>query len=183
VIVLSAGRLWDAAKNVATLAEAARGARWPVFVAGSGKAPPSVVALGQLSRSDLTWWMKRSAIYALPARYEPFGLSALEAALHGAALVLGDIPSLREVWGEAAIYTPPNDSQALRRAIDRLADDDALRSDFGRRAAQRAARYTIEEQVRCYRIVYSRLINRAGSSHPGRVPRFPTLRGNEVQRS
>ncbi len=32
----------------------------------------------------------------LPARYEPFGLSVLEAALSGCALVLGDIPSLRE---------------------------------------------------------------------------------------
>ena len=47
---------------------------------------------------------RRASIYAEPARYEPFGLAALEAARAGCALVLGDIPSLREVWGDAALY-------------------------------------------------------------------------------
>jgi glycogen synthase len=57
-------------------------------------------------------WYARASIYALPARYEPFGLSALEAALSGCALILGDIPSLREVWLEAAPYVSPDDESA-----------------------------------------------------------------------
>ena len=63
--------------------------------------------LGRLSAGELADWYARAAIYALPARYEPFGLSALEAALSGCALVLGDIPSLREIWGDAALFVPP----------------------------------------------------------------------------
>ena len=52
-----------------------------------------------------------------PARYEPFGLSALEAALSGCALVLGDIPSLREVWGDAACFVSPSGNGELAAVL------------------------------------------------------------------
>ena len=68
-----------------------------------------------------------------PARYEPFGLSPLEAALAGCALVLGDIPSLREVWGDAALYVRPDDPDALRQAIAALAGDRRRRDASARR--------------------------------------------------
>ena len=43
-------------------------------------------------------------MYVSSSVYEPFGLAPLEAALCGCAVVANDIGSLREVWGEAAIY-------------------------------------------------------------------------------
>ena len=70
--------------------------------------------LGKLSESELARHYARAAIYCLPARYEPFGLSVLEAALSGCALVLGDIPSLRENWTGAAEFAPPDDASAFR---------------------------------------------------------------------
>ena len=73
------------AKNVDALAKAARGCTWPVMVAGAGQAPSSVTALGPLGAETVAEWMQRASIYALPARYEPFGLSVLEAAMAGAA--------------------------------------------------------------------------------------------------
>ncbi|HEX3866176.1 MAG TPA: glycosyltransferase family 4 protein, partial [Gemmatimonadaceae bacterium] len=87
--VLAAGRLWDPAKNVAMLARVAPRLAWPVVVAGSAQSPDGetvsldagVRVLGHVSRAILASWMARASIYALPARYEPFGLSALEAAL------------------------------------------------------------------------------------------------------
>ena len=92
--------------------------------------------LGRLDERRWPSGWPRAAIYALPARYEPFGLSALEAALSGCALVLGDIPSLREVWGDAAVFVPPDDAGGLRDALyaaDRTTDDRAQRHG-GRRA-------------------------------------------------
>ena len=59
----------------------------------------------------------RAAIYALPAHYEPFGLSILEAAMSGCALVLGDIPSLREIWGDAAVFVHPDNRDAVARCL------------------------------------------------------------------
>src|SRR5439155_5441375 len=112
--VLTAGRFWDEAKNLRALDLVAPRLPWPVYAAGGQTGPQggtagfrNVRTLGRQSSSCLASWMARASIYALPARYEPFGLSALEAALAGCALVLGDIPSLREVWGDTAIYVNP----------------------------------------------------------------------------
>jgi hypothetical protein len=45
-----------------------------------------VTPLGELTRRQLAREMGCAAIFAAPARYEPFGLAALEAALSGCAL-------------------------------------------------------------------------------------------------
>lgn len=170
-LVLCAGRLWDRAKNVSGLSRAATRCSWPIMVAGAGEAPASVFALGELEPDVLRSWMRRAAIYALPARYEPFGLSALEAALEGAALVLGDIPSLREVWGDAALYVSPDDAHQLGSTLNRLAADTSLREELSRRSRERATRYTLEDQARRYQALYSRLL-----THGGAQPLFGRLR-------
>ncbi|KYF85429.1 glycosyl transferase family 1, partial [Sorangium cellulosum] len=125
--ILAVGRLWDQAKNVAALGEVAPHLPWPIRVAGSDIHPgggarpvPSLEHLGVLSPSGVAAALARASICAHPARYEPFGLSVLEAALSGCALVLGDIPSLREVWRDAALYVDPGDAGALRRALRSL---------------------------------------------------------------
>ncbi|HEX2494254.1 MAG TPA: glycosyltransferase family 4 protein, partial [Steroidobacter sp.] len=115
-MIFTCGRMWDEAKNVGLLDEASRGLPWPAYVAGAATAPEgadsrtrSLHALGALAEPELARWLKRAAIYAHPARYEPFGLSVLEAALAGCALVLADLPSLRELWSGAALFAPAND--------------------------------------------------------------------------
>jgi glycogen(starch) synthase len=165
--VLGAGRLWDEAKNLGALAAVAPHLSWPVHLAGDARHPDgsesdfgTAHVLGRLPDADLRRWMARAAIYALPARYEPFGLSALEAAQCGCALVLGDIPSLREVWGDAALFVPPDDHDALATALLRLAEDDALRATMGHRARMRARRYSAEAMACGYRDVYVDLIGR-----------------------
>jgi glycosyltransferase involved in cell wall biosynthesis len=94
----------------------------------------------------------------LPAKYEPFGLSALEAGLAGCALVLGDIPSLREVWGDAATFVPPDDDAALLAALEALVRDRALRDAASERARRRAASYTPAAMAARYTNTYGELI-------------------------
>jgi glycogen(starch) synthase len=168
-IVLTAGRLWDEAKNLATLGAAAEGLAWPVLAAGAETGPGggSVAAgavrpLGRLSTDELGRWLGRASIYALPARYEPFGLSALEAALAGCALVLGDIPSLREVWEEAAVFVPPGDARALRAALSDLIADPKARLAAAQAACRRAQRFTPERMGREYLAAYESLPAREG---------------------
>ncbi len=160
--VLAAGRLWDPAKNLAALNEAAGHVPWPIRVAGDASSPDGrshaaggVEMLGRLPRMALAGWMSHAAIFAHPARYEPFGLAPLEAAASGCALVLGDIPSLREVWGDAAVFVSPDDPQALARGIRELAADPARRADYALRARRRAARYDVESQAEAYLRVYA----------------------------
>jgi glycogen(starch) synthase len=155
--VFAAGRLWDEAKNLSLLERAAPTLRWPVRVAGDGQTD-IVECLGRLETREVWEQMRRAGIYALPAKYEPFGLSILEAALCGCALVVGDLPSLREVWGDAALFVPPNDAGALEQAINRLADDDALRQEMALRAGGRARRYSLQNFARGYEEFYQLML-------------------------
>jgi glycogen synthase len=167
-IVFSAGRLWDEAKNVTALAKIAGDLPWRVYIAGDTSLPAearineintgNLYSLGVLSSKHIAEWYSRAAIYALPARYEPFGLSILEAALSGCALVLGDIPSLREIWQHNAVFVPPDDENALRSAINELINDQRHRDEFSRRARNRALRFTPDQMADGYLRIYGELI-------------------------
>jgi glycogen synthase len=164
-LVLCAGRLWDKAKNVETLARAAPQISAPVMLAGESRGPDgsgmtfaNVRQLGRLDEETLDQWYSRAAIYVLPARYEPFGLTALEAALAGCALVLGDIPSLREVWGSAGVYAAPGDAAQLSELINHLLDDPCARQRAAQRANAAARAYRPEKQAREYRALYGALL-------------------------
>ena len=159
--ILAAGRLWDEAKNVAVLDQVAPELPWPVAVAGDARhpsggdrAPKAVRLLGWLPPHELRGVMARAGIYALPARYEPFGLSAVEAALSGCPLVLGDIESLREVWGQAAAYVPPDDPAALGRVLRAVCEQPEERARLARAARQRARSYGIAPMVAAYLELY-----------------------------
>ena len=159
--IFSAGRAWDEAKNLAALDAVAPRVSWPVHVAGDARHPngqtvsfANVRCLGKLDATQMRAELQASAIYALPARYEPFGLSVLEAGLCGCALVLGDIPSLREVWGNAAVFVAPDDEDALAGVLDRLIAEDGLRTELGRRARTRALTYTPARMAARYLAAY-----------------------------
>ena len=159
--VLSVCRTWDAGKNVAAMDRVAAKLSWPVVVAGEARHPDGAVirlknarAVGRLEPADLSRAYAGAAIFALPALYEPFGYAPLEAALSGCALVLGDIPSLREVWGDAACYVPSRDDQALLQTLRWLIDDRQVRRDYAKRAKERALAYTPEQMAAGYLDAY-----------------------------
>jgi len=163
-IVFSAGRLWDEAKNIDTLCAAAFDITWPVYVAGDSRHPDgrrsvsgAVHHLGYLDAAGMRDWYARASIYALPARYEPFGLSAVEAARSGCALVLGDIRSLREIWSGAALFVPPDNRRALAAAIQSLIDDEPLRTELARRAEMRSRQFTVDAMTAGYLAAYEQI--------------------------
>ncbi|HEY0178491.1 MAG TPA: glycosyltransferase family 4 protein [Dokdonella sp.] len=174
-MVLSAGRLWDEAKNVGALAAAAPRVPWPVRVAGPDRAPDgarialaNVELLGTLDAAALDGWLARAPIYALPARYEPFGLSVLEAAQSGCALVLGDVPSLRENWDGAAAFVAADDVDRLVVELNRLIGDDTRRARLGAAARRRAQRFTPAAMAAAYADAYTALDPRHRGADPQR---------------
>jgi glycosyltransferase involved in cell wall biosynthesis len=163
--VLAAGRVWDDAKNIKALCAIAPALSWLVCVAGDARtstgevrACPGVRLLGHCSPEELSGWYRRASIYTLPARYEPFGLSVLEAATAGCALVLGDIPSLREHWDGAAEFVPPDDHHALVHALQHLIERPDERQAAATRAIARAAEFGIERTAKAYLQIYEALI-------------------------
>jgi glycosyltransferase involved in cell wall biosynthesis len=159
--VLAAGRLWDAGKNLTVLDAAAPGLAWPVEIAGDIKHPDGGVAkfanvelLGRLTPTEMARRLASAEIFAAPARYEPFGLAVLEAAAAGCALVLGDIPSLRENWTGAALFVDPENSAALRAAINALIANPKERTRLAAAAQDRARRFTLDRMAQAYAALY-----------------------------
>jgi glycogen synthase len=175
-IVFAAGRAWDRGKNLAILDCVAATLPWPVYLAGDTTGPGSppaglshIRSLGQISSGEVAHWMGRAAIYAFPARYEPFGLSVLEAALSGCALVLGDIPSLRENWYGVARFVVPDDAEQLGTVVRELIDRPRVREAMGRAARARAELFTPERQVDAYYSLYVDMVtSRDRVAHPSR---------------
>lgn len=156
--VLSAGRLWDDAKNIALLERIAPDVSAPIRVAGAGGDLENVEALGFLPLAQMSAQMQRAAIWAHPARYEPFGLAVLEAANRGCALVLSDIPTLRELWQDAAIFVESDDDEAWTDALNGLICAPAERDKWAARAKSRARRYGSERFGASYAQVYRALV-------------------------
>ncbi|HKO57463.1 MAG TPA: glycosyltransferase family 4 protein [Thermoanaerobaculia bacterium] len=153
--VFTAGRLWDEAKNIRAVIDAAPRIRWPVRIAGDGAVSArNVEHLGRLDAAGMQRAFDAAGIYLFPALYEPFGLSILEAALAGCALVIGDIPSLRELWRDAALFVDPTDPEEIARAVNDLIEDGDRRAFLAERARIRAAEYTPERMAEGYAQVY-----------------------------
>jgi glycosyltransferase involved in cell wall biosynthesis len=176
--ILSAGRLWDEAKNVRAVCACSSELQWPVCVAGETQHPShsgssdnsdrpneavgfkGVRCLGRLSEKEMADWLGRASIYALPARYEPFGLSILEAALSGCALVLGDIPSLRENWTGAALFVNPSDQSGIVEALKGLVSHPARRGALAELARERAHDFDIDVIALRYLEAYASVMER-----------------------
>lgn len=170
--ILSVGRLWDAAKNTQALDRVAPNLPWSIHIAGDAAHPADGAGathanarfLGRLTQTELADAYAHAAIYASPALYEPFGLSALEAAHAGCALVLGDIQTLREVWQDAALYVAPHDTEELTARLIELISDADLRAEMARRATARATHFTPARMADEYLRAYTELTTRTPRS-------------------
>lgn len=166
---ISVGRLWDEAKGLGTL----MGVNWPMPVVIAGEEsfdritvmmPSGLQALGVLDEDALFAAFRSSSIYIAASRYEPFGLAALEAALCGCAVVARDITSLREVWGESAIYF--RDAEELERLLMFFAEDQAALRLAQIAAMARARQYSAQTMADAYADIYRGLL-REGKEQAG----------------
>ena len=140
---VTAGRLWDEAKNLALLDSlyADHPPPLPIHIAGEHRrlaAPthPHLHLLGHLPEANLLTLFRRSTIYLATSIYEPFGLAPLEAALCGCAVLANDIPSLREVWDDAALFF--HDGPSLDHLLRSLVADPAALAAAQHRSHARA---------------------------------------------
>jgi glycogen synthase len=166
--VLTVGRVWDAAKQVSLLLRRQQEARVCIVgwdrepgreaAAKSLQIPANVELLGPKSQAELKEIYSTAAIYAATSRYEPFGLSPLEAALSRCVLVMNGNPVFRELWGDSALYFKTNDSDDLARVIADLRCDPALRANYADLAYQCAVmKFTMSQMVSKYEIIYSEI--------------------------
>jgi glycosyltransferase involved in cell wall biosynthesis len=169
--VLSVGRLLDAGRQVHLLTQhqypfsvcivgtdhPVQTSRIPIRADVKVATDKQCVSLkGPQTEAQLRTLYSKAAVYAATARYEPFGMEPLEAALSRCAIVANDIPSFREIWGDDAVYFRTNDGDSLAAAIRELGEDREKCRAYANRAYHRAReRYNhkrmIDEYLQLYR--------------------------------
>lgn len=109
---------------------------------------PSIVVRGAVGDEELAEAYRSADLFALPSRYEGYGMvyaEALAAGLPVVACRVGPVPEL--VGGEAAVLVPPGDAGALSGALERLVSDPALRERMSAAALRHAAGLSRWEQT------------------------------------
>jgi glycogen(starch) synthase len=167
-LVLVAGRAWDDAKGIELLdravAELGESAP-PVHLVGPVEGPAgehieveNLVTHGEVDGAVMHRFYNNTRLYVGPSLYEPFGLSPLEAAGHGCALLLSGIGSFRELWTGAAEFFEPIHADVLAnrlRAV--LADPEGLDALAERARARALERYTARRMAEGYIRLYGEL--------------------------
>jgi len=105
----------------------------------------AVTMTGWIAREELCQLFEKAAAFVYPSTFEGFGLPVLEALACGIPCTCSDIPPLREIAGDAALFFDPSDEQAIRSAMLRLIEDSGLREELAVRGPQRAQRFTWED--------------------------------------
>ena len=190
-MILVAGRAWDEAKGVAVLEEALAdlGAEAPsVHVVGPLDGPNGesirverLVAHGEVDGGAMHRFYANSRIYVGPSLYEPFGLSPLEAAAQGCALLLSSIGSFRELWHDAARFFEPARPRVLGVRLTEMLEAPHRIDELGRKARERArSRYTADRMSDQYEALYRELTGRGREAE--RAAR-PTVHADRLESS
>lgn len=87
------------------------------------KSPQNVEFLSNLTGSELQAVYKNSSIYLALSSHESNGLSSIQAAYSGCAILANDIPVFKELWGDCAYVFERDNVNSLMRCINNLVEN------------------------------------------------------------
>lgn len=130
--VLHVSAYTDGRKNVVRLAEAINQTPYPLIIAGRG-APgaemdrlkvlaasnPRVKLMGFVDHATLQDLYAACKVFALPSIHEGTGLVALEAAAHGASVVITKLGGPPDYFGDMVDYVDPFKVASIREGLTR----------------------------------------------------------------
>ena len=101
-----------------------------------------VVLPGFVPDEDLSVLYRSAEAYVFPTLSEGFGIPALEAMASRLPVVCSDIPVLREVCGDNALYFNPHDEKDMAEKINTLLSDKKLREALIKEGLERARQFS-----------------------------------------
>jgi glycosyltransferase involved in cell wall biosynthesis len=104
---------------------------------------------GFVSDSDLIDAIKSSDVVAVPSRFEPFGIIALEAMAGGSPVVVSRVGGLAEIVddGVDGLEVEPNSPPSLAKATVKLLSDRELASRLANKALEKVKTYNWESSA------------------------------------
>ena len=141
-------------KGLHILLDAIANAPFRVVIAGSGPTERELLDQARRLRLDNVYFtgyvsdeqkvallsLCRGVVFPSYLRTEAFGVTLLEGAMYGKALIsteAGSGTSHVNIGGETGLVVAPGSAPALRRAMDRIHDCPEMADAMGRRARQR----------------------------------------------
>ncbi len=116
---------------------------------------------GYITDEDLPYFYRRARAFVLPSRFEPFGMTALEAMACGTAVVATNLGGLARYLedGRDALLVDPSDAEALAKAILRAATDEAVGARLVAQGRETVAReFTWEAIAKKHVAFYARFV-------------------------
>lgn len=102
----------------------------------------NIITPGYIPSSDMPLMYNCASLFIYPSLRESFGLPVLEAMACGKPVITSDIPPLREVGGNAAIFVDPENPEAISKEISTLLEDGIARSEFVKMGLIRAGMFS-----------------------------------------
>ena len=107
-----------------------------------------VVLPGYVPQDDLPALLSGARLFVFPSLYEGFGLPVLEAMACGTPVLCSNVSSLPEVAGDAALLVDPLDVKSMAEAMNRLLQDEGLRSQLVERGYRQVRQFSWERCAR-----------------------------------
>jgi O-antigen biosynthesis rhamnosyltransferase len=165
-------------KGLHILLDALKGSTFPVVLVGTGPTLPELKSraqrlglkhvhfLGQVSEEDKVALLRACGAVVFPShlRSEAFGVSLLEGAMFGKALISSEIgtgTSYINQNGKTGLVVPPNDPQALHEAMSFIWHNPAHAAMMGKEAEARYWElFTGQQMISQYEALYREILHR-----------------------
>jgi len=102
---------------------------------------------GFIPDEDLVLIYGQASAFVFPSLSEGFGLPGLEAMSAGVPLICSDIPVLRDVYGEAALFFNPYDPKDMAKNIAKVVKDSKLRENLVKKGIAQSKKYSWEKMA------------------------------------
>jgi glycosyltransferase involved in cell wall biosynthesis len=102
----------------------------------------SVTITGWLPRDQLYKLYARAWAFVYPSEFEGFGMPVSESLAAGIPTACSDIPPLREIAGDAAVFFPAQREDAMLFALEQVMLDEALRRQLSEQGPKQVAAFS-----------------------------------------
>ena len=103
---------------------------------------------GYIPDEKLQTMYQNALLSVYPSLYEGFGLPPLESMTYGCPVINSDIPALREVSQDAALYVDPYNVEDITQKIEQLLVDEPLRKELQEKGLLQIKKYSWDKSAK-----------------------------------